>query len=139
MRFCAIALFVGMLVGCGNGTSNPWTPVPVSGKITYEDGSLVQAKSVRLIFLPLAPPIDSKTVPRQGIGGLNTADGTFGSPTTYKPNDGVIPGKFKLVISATDGERALSKKVPKEYASGATTPIELDTANTPFEIKIKKP
>jgi hypothetical protein len=139
IRFSLIALLVGTLLGCGGQGSNPWSAVPVSGKITYEDGSLIPAKTIRLIFLPQAPPVDSKTVPRQAIGGVNVADGTFGSPTTYKANDGVIAGKFKLIVSATDTDRALSKKVPKEYTAEATTPLELDTANSPFEIKIKKP
>jgi hypothetical protein len=138
MKVLGCILLICTMVGCSR-SSNPWSPVPVSGKITYEDGSLINAKSIRLIFLPQAPPIDSKTVPRQGIGGVNIADGTFGSPTTYKADDGVIPGKFKLVVSATDGERALSKKVPKQYTAEATTPLEFDTANSPFEIKIKKP
>ena len=138
MRICAVALLIVTLVGC-SGTSTPWSPVKVSGKITYDDGSIIPAKSIKLEFRPQAPPINSKEVPRVGVANVNVADGTFDAATTYKAYDGVIPGKCRVVVQATDGPREVSKKVPKEYTAEATTPIEVDTANTPFEIKIKKP
>ena len=67
------------------------------------------------------------------------ADGNFEYATTYRAYDGVIPGKCKVVVSASDGARELSTKVPKAYAAITTTPLEVDTANLPFELKIKKP
>jgi hypothetical protein len=134
----AVGLVLTTLLGCSGG-GNAWSPVPVSGKITYEDGSVIPAKSIRLIFVPQTPPKDSKTVPRNGVALVNAADGTFDSATTYKAYDGVIPGKCKVIVNASDGERAASKKVPKGYDAEATTPLEVDTANSPFELKVKKP
>jgi hypothetical protein len=125
------------LTGCGSG--NPWSTVEVSGKITYEDGSVIPAQSIKVFFASQAPPADAKTFPRQGSVGVNTADGSFDKITTYKYGDGLIPGKHKVVVTAYDGGRDLSPKVPKEYTTVATTPLEIDTADVPLEIKIRKP
>ena len=57
------AVSIGVLAGCGSG--NPWDPVQVSGKITYEDGSIIPVGGMKLYFAPQTPPIDSKTFPRR--------------------------------------------------------------------------
>ena len=71
-----VALVSG-LTGCSSG--NPWDTVDVSGKITYEDGSLIPVSSMKLYFAPQTPPVDEKTFPRQGSVGVNAADGSFDS------------------------------------------------------------
>jgi hypothetical protein len=133
----ASALLVATIAGCGSG--NPWDTVAVSGKVAYEDGTVVPAQSIRLFFAPQTPPADSKTYPRQGVADVSPTDGKFDSVTTYKYADGLITGKHKVVVVAFDGGRNLSQKVPKEYTSVATTPLEIDTADSPLEIKISKP
>jgi hypothetical protein len=138
LRTSLLAVLIGALVGCGSG--KPWDLVPVSGKITYEDGSLIPVNSMNLYFASQVPPADPKTFPRQGSVGVNIAEGTFQNPTTYKDQDGLIAGKHKVVVAAYDsGGRDLSPKVPREYASIATTPLEIDTADSPLEIKIRRP
>lgn len=131
-----LPLLIGTCVGCGS--SNPWEPVKVSGKITYEDDSVIPG-GARLYFMPQAPPIDAKTFPRQGIVDINAADGTFDYVTTYKYADGLIPGKHKVVVSAGSRGGGASSAVPKVYASVTTTPLEIDTADAPLHIKIRKP
>jgi hypothetical protein len=134
----SLAIILSVLGGCGSG--KPWDLVTVNGKVTYEDGSLIPVSSMKLYFASQAPPADAKTFPRQGSVGVNVADGTFENVTTYKYADGLIAGKHKVVVAAYDsGSRDLSPKVPREYASAATTPLEIDTANLPIEIKIRKP
>jgi hypothetical protein len=131
------AAILATAAGCGSG--RPWDTVAVSGKITYDDGSVIPVQSLRLYFAPQTPPVDAKTFPRQGSVGVNPADGRFDRVTTYKDGDGLIPGKHKVVVAAYDGGRDLSPKVPREYTTAATTPLEIDTANLPLEIKIRKP
>jgi hypothetical protein len=132
-----VALIVA-LTGCGSG--NPWSTVDVSGKITYQDGTAIPAQSIKLYFASQVPPVDAKTFPRQGSVGVNPADGSFEKVTTYKYGDGLIPGKHKVVVVAYDsGGRDLSPAIPKEYTTVATTPLEIDTADLPLEIKIHKP
>jgi hypothetical protein len=132
-----ITALIGAFSGCGSG--NPWSTVDVSGKITYEDGSVIPAQSIKLYFASQTPPADAKTFPKQGSVGVNAADGSFDKITTYKYGDGLIPGKHKVVVAAFDGGRDLSPKVPREYTAVATTPLEIDTADAPLELKIRKP
>jgi hypothetical protein len=97
---------------------------------------------MKLIFEPQVPPLDAKTYPRKGIADVN-ADGTFDKVTTFKYGDGLIPGKQKVTVLASEGSvrgtDVVSKKVPTEYASGTTTPLMVDTADLPLHIKIRKP
>jgi hypothetical protein len=129
---------LGLLSGCGSG--KPWDLVKVNGKVTYEDGSPIPVASMKLYFASQQPPADAKTFPRQGSVGVNVADGTFDNVTTYKYADGLIAGRHKVVVAAYDADsRDLSPKVPGEYATASTTPIEIDTANVPLQIRIRKP
>jgi hypothetical protein len=133
----AAAVAIALAGGCGSDT--PWSPVDVTGKVTYEDGSVIPVQSMKLYFAPQTPPKDTKTFPRQGSVGVNVADGSFADVTTYQYGDGLIPGKHKVIVVAYDGGRDLSPKVPRIYSSVTTTPLEIDTANLPIEIKIRKP
>jgi hypothetical protein len=138
VREISLAILLGALAGCGSG--KPWELVEVSGKVSYEDGSVIPINSMMLYFASQQPPADAKTFPRQGSVSVNIADGTFNNVTTYKYGDGLIAGKHKVVVAAYDiGGRDLSPKVPGEYATASTTPLEIDTANLPLEIRIRKP
>jgi hypothetical protein len=138
VRNVTLALAVAVVAGCGSG--NPWDLVKVTGKVTYDDGTIIPVGSMKLYFVPQTPPIDSKTSPRQGVAGVNASDGSFDAVTTYKYGDGLIAGKHKVVVAAYEsGARDLSPKVPKQCSMAATTPLEIDTANLPLEIKVPKP
>lgn len=124
-------------IGCGQG--DPWSPVQVTGKVTYEDGTAIPVGGLKLYFVPQTPPIDGKIFPRQGIAVVGS-DGTFDTATTYKYGDGVIPGKHKVaaVAYAQDGRR-LSPDIPAIYTKASSTPLEIDTGDSPLHIKIRKP
>lgn len=131
----AIAALLIATLGCSDAA--PYSVVPVSGTVKYDDGSLIPANQIMLTFDPLAAPVDTKTHPRKGIGYVNVSDGTIEPITTYKYGDGVTQGKHRLLVIATDRNNQLL--VPKEYTSAHTTPLEVDTANLPLEIKVPKP
>ena len=122
-------------VGCGDAT--PYSVVPVTGAVTYEDGSLIPAAQIMLTFDPMAEPIDPKTHPRTAIGYVNVGDGAMQPVTTYKFGDGITAGKHRLLVIATDSNNRLL--VPKEYTSAHTTPLIVDSADAPFQIKVPKP
>jgi hypothetical protein len=124
---------LGVISGCGS--DSPFEYVPIQGKVTYEDGSLIPA-SFELRFQALAPPIGTAH-PRPAMAEVKS-DGTFDEVTSYKYGDGLVPGKHKVVIAyATDATgRSL---VPDEYTTVMTTPLEIDTAEAPLEIKVPKP
>jgi hypothetical protein len=132
----AAAIFCAC-VGCGK--RDPWSPVQIAGKVTYEDGTAIPVSGLKLYFVPQTPPIDGKIFPRQGIVVVGS-DGTFDTATTYKYGDGVIPGKHKVaaVAYAQDGRR-LSPDIPAIYTKASSTPLEIDTADSPLHIKIRKP
>jgi hypothetical protein len=123
---------VVLLTGCG--PQSPFEYVPVSGKVTYEDGSPVTVGKV--FFVPDAPPKDGMH-PRTATADLN-ADGTFASVTSYKPGDGIVPGKHKVAIMFAE-DASGNPLVAKDYTSFATSPLVVDTADAPFDIKVPKP
>lgn len=124
--------FLGLSLG---GCSGPDQPVPVEGKVTL-DGEAVVGATVTFI-------------PANGAGhpavGQTDQAGVF-HLTTYKKNDGAIPGEYKVVVAkmnaieeppsidSGDNDAVLkhyqslkSQKrsflLPKRYADVAITPL----------------
>ncbi|BBO34677.1 hypothetical protein [Lacipirellula parvula] len=139
---CSMSVLGGatlLLLQLGCSGSNPYDLVNVSGKVTYEDGSLIPAKSIMLKFNPEVAAIDTKTHPRKGFALVNVSDGTFEYATTHTHADGLVAGKHKVLIVAYGEEGKSAKVVPPEYLRPDTTPVEIDTENASLEIKVKKP
>ncbi len=136
MRRRALFILVCTFVaGCGSGS--PFKYVKASGKVTYEDGSPIAAHGMELRFSALDAPKLEKAYPRPAVARVNEK-GEFDCVTSYKYGDGLIPGRHKVCIDLGSGPDAKSL-VPKQYTSIATTPLEVDTANAPFDIKVPKP
>ena len=131
-----IFLFL-FLAGCG--PREPFRHASISGKITYEDGSLIPADTLVLTFIPQTAPINPKTYPRPGMAVVDKTTGTFNSATTHKLNDGLVQGKHKVTLAGANGRPLPRSIVPREYSDPAKTPLEVDTANQPFELKVRKP
>jgi hypothetical protein len=138
IRSVLLCLCVAVLsifnVGCGS--RGPFKYVRVSGKVSYEDGSPIPGGCKATFISQDAAPVGN-AYPRQGIANVN-AEGEFESVTSYKYADGLVPGKHKVVIQAAN-ERDGKPVVPKEYANVETTPLVIDTANSPLDIKVPKP
>jgi hypothetical protein len=132
-----LALALGGVTGCH--TESPFSQVQVSGKITYEDGTLISAEQIILKFEPLADRLNSKTYPPAGMSYVNVADGTFDVVTSHKYADGLVQGKHRVLVWATTASGEASDLVPTEYTESARTPLVIDTAETPFEILVRKP
>jgi hypothetical protein len=73
-----------LLAGCGGGRKT----VPVSGVITLEGAPLAGAQ---VTFHPMASD------GRMAIG-ISDSNGRF-SLTTYKPNDGALPGRYRITVA----------------------------------------
>jgi len=130
----ALLSLLVMLQGCG-GSNSPFDYVPVEGKITYEDGTPIEASKLKLVFDSQAPPIGDAH-PRPGSVSVG-ANGEFKDVTSYKYADGLVPGKHKVsILYATDEEG--NSLIPLEYTKGSTTPLVVDTNDSPFEIKVPK-
>jgi hypothetical protein len=118
------------VIGCG--ASEPFRLIPVKGKVTYQDGSLIRAARIEVMFLPEAKPIDAKTHPRPGRAEVNPADGTFSEATSHKYGDGLVAGKHKVKVIVYD-----KHEVPTELQ---VTPSEIEVSpeNTEFDFRVKK-
>jgi hypothetical protein len=130
--------FLGLALSCvGCGDGNPFDYVPVSGRLTYEDGTPIPANGIRLGFAVqgVSPKNGAYPLPAEAVVG---PDGRFASCTSYKPGDGLMPGKHKVAIYyATDAKGKLL--IPKPYSHAATTPLVIDAADAPLEIKVPRP
>ena len=127
-----VALLGVVLIGCGGrGTT------PVRGVVTLE-GTPVAGATV--LFMP-----DGQGGGRPA-SGFTSSDGTF-RLTTYKPDDGALPGEYRVLIQKTEApkdpraaersalERAKAKiegkalqqrrkpTLPEAYAKFDTTPL----------------
>jgi len=133
-----VCLGILALAGCGASTG-PFDYVRVAGKVTYEDGTLIPSAGIRIFFLSQTPPKDPKTHPRPGQADALVADGTFETVTTYKYADGVVLGRHKVVVISLDAQQRRTDDVPLEYTNPRSTPLEVDTADAPFHLKVRKP
>jgi hypothetical protein len=140
IAFSSLACVV-FVSGCGSG--DPYSYVPASGKITYEDGTPIQAPQVSLTFIAIDPPTsgDEKIHARPGNVSPDPKTGEFADITTHKPFDGLLPGKHKVIVNPRDEMgRPLQGVVPPEYSDVNKTPIVVDTTKPEtFQIKVKKP
>lgn len=59
--------------------------------------------------------------------------------TTHKANDGLVQGKHTVMLAGVNGEMLPASLVPPEYGDFSKTPLEVDTANQPFHLTIRKP
>jgi hypothetical protein len=131
---CLLLAMCTVALGCGSG--GPFDYVEVSGTITYDDGTPIPG-GCRLVFTAQDVAAVGNAHPRPGMAKTN-AEGVFDCVTSYKHCDGLIPGKHKVTVQST-AERDGEPVVPKEYASALTTPLVVDTADAPFQIKVPKP
>jgi hypothetical protein len=132
-----LSLWTLYLSGCG--ARDPFEYVKVSGKVTYEDGMLIPLDGMFLNFYSQTPPVDAKTYPRIGTTLVQKSDGTFSSVTSHRAGDGLIRGKHKVTVTSSTQAPLPSSMVPVEYADPEKTPLEVDTAQQPFVLKVRKP
>jgi hypothetical protein len=131
-----VAAYLLMSTGCSR---DPYAYAKVSGKITYDDGTLIPASQIIITFVPQTNPKDAKTYPPRGIAQVNVADGTFDSVASHRYNDGIVRGRHKVTVVALDQARMPAKTVLPEYGDPTQSPLTVDTANSPFDLKIRKP
>jgi hypothetical protein len=136
--FYLSCLIVGLLLsGCGQ-KADPFSYVRVSGKVCYEDGTPLPVE-VRVTFYPQGGSIDSKTHPRPGRTTTDKTTGALGVVTSNRYNDGLVPGRHKVTLLTPQNQLLPAKIAAPEYGSPDKTPLEVDTAKLPFEIKVRKP
>ncbi len=135
-----IALPILLLLGSvGCDSENPFSQVQVSGTLTYDDGTLIPAEMILLKFEPLAESLDAKTFPPAGMSYVDVEDGTFDVVTSHKYADGLVRGKHRVLVAATNAAGQVTDLVPPEYVDSSRTPLVVDTKGTPFKLLVRKP
>jgi len=141
LRNALLLCLAASLSGCGGA---PFDIVPVSGKVAYQDGSLIQADRIVVTFVPQGVPAAGRDAAASATGDVNVADGTFSGLTTQKHHDGAIVGRHKVLVQALKtgpaGVGEPTAAVPARYAKAATTPLEVEVSsgNRYFELSIDK-
>jgi hypothetical protein len=135
-----VALLLCTWSGCGG---EPFSLVPVAGKVTYTDGSLIPGDQILVRFIPEQTPTSGATVAPAALGEVNPQNGTFEGVTTHKYCDGTVPGTHKVTVVALkngpDGIPVPSKAVPEKYQNVESTPLRWEVvAGKPAELKIEK-
>lgn len=129
-----LPLFLCLLVGCGS--NGPFSYVPVSGSVAYEDGSPLPS-SFKLIFVAQDAAPMKGVAPRPARANVDQ-QGKFDCVTSYKYGDGLIPGKHKVVFQIAPIQNG-KPVIARDYTSSETTPLVIDTADAPLVIKVPKP
>lgn len=131
-----LLICLACILGC-SGSGSPFDYIPASGAVSYQDGSPIPASGLQLVFITQdAKPIGD-AYPRQATASPD-AQGRFDSVTSYKYGDGLVPGKHLVFFNFATGPDG-KLLVPQEYTHPSTSPLIVDTANLPFEIKVPRP
>jgi hypothetical protein len=118
--------------GIGHVAFEPYKAVPVSGKVTFEDGTPIPVGRMTVVFTSLTPPVEKNVTPRPARAEVKVADGAFSEVTTHRLGDGLILGRHTVEAFSYDG-----KGKPVKLAINPTE-IEVSKKSTVFEFKVKK-
>jgi hypothetical protein len=142
------SVMIGALVvfasNAGCGSKVPFDFAPVHGKVTYEDGSLIDADSILVTFNPVLTGEKGKIVPPGGQTNVNVKDGTFSAVSSHRKDDGVAVGRHKVVVVAfkkgPNGAPGPSPAVPPVYRNVSSTPLEVEVVskNQFLDLKVRK-
>jgi uncharacterized protein (TIGR03067 family) len=116
--------------------------VKVSGTVKFKDGSTIplpekgaKARPPIINFTPVGEAVPGQR--RKGAGGMIGGDGHF-DLMTFKPGDGVIPGKYAVSIIAHKiyGDPK-SSLVPEKYTNPKTSGLEFSIERPMSDIVIE--
>ena len=125
--------------GCKRSAQAPM--IAVSGKVTYEDGSLVPANQLELRFRTTQPELfQEKDYPATATARVDTRDGTFREMTTWQHGDGVIAGEYEVEVTRHGNEQDPGGFEAEMYRGDRVWPSKVTVApdKTEFEIAIPK-
>ena len=132
IALCFICIAAFLSTGCGAHTS-------VSGKVSYEDGTLIPAKRIYIQFFPEAANVEQNQFMASGTVDVTT--GAF-ADVTNRNGQGTPVGKCKVMLmSTTENGNSMTDEIPEEYRTLDTTPLTVDIQpkNGPLTITVKKP
>ena len=131
-RLTVLGLFLAVAAGCG-----PSNTSSVQGKVVFKDGTPLTGGMV------LFRPLDEKL--QVSSRGDIQENGTF-ILSTYKENDGAVPGKYQVAITPPPRPKKREKAIGKpiidpRFESYETSGLELEVkrGKNDFKIEVEKP
>jgi len=102
---------------------------PVSGKVTYDDDSLIPGARIQLVFIPLGQVPQGQSAPRPSIADVDVENGGFKSMSTYRQGDGASVGHHRVMVTVLGPDAKLNGAVPAVFSDPATTPLRIEVEN----------
>ncbi len=125
-------LLLCVLFGCGSPGMQQ-----VTGKVTYEDGSVPQGEIKVIRFEPIAGThADGQS---KGASGDLQPDGTY-RLTTIEKNDGAYVGEYKICFTILKTYVGRETLVDPNFTTVTTTPLtaKVTTGTNQFDFTISK-
>jgi hypothetical protein len=135
----ALLLLLAVMAGCNR---ERFSFVPVTGKITYTDNTLIQAEKIKVRLVALNPAQDGKDFAPAATGEVNPNDGTFAGVTSVKPLDGVVPGRYRVMVMALARNEKPNGAVPAKYLSATQSPLLIEVTREKHDfpqLQVEKP
>jgi hypothetical protein len=123
---CFLLLVPVCLLMTGCGRSGPEV-VPVEGKVTYGGG--IWPRAGMLYFTPVEPAVG---FPNRPAWAEFAADGSFRA-TSFKPGDGLVPGRYQVAVECWDAPPAMGSKTP---ARSCVLPKYRSPTTSGFEVSV---
>jgi hypothetical protein len=100
MTICGLTACVGLMAitACGGCSSDKLVTIPVSGRVTFGGGACPTEGTI--VFSPVA--VEKGLTRRPGTARFQQ-DGAF-TVTSFREGDGLIPGRYRPIISCWKGE-----------------------------------
>ncbi len=143
-RLCWLGGWGAVLVILGGCGGEPFALVPVTGKVTYDDGSLIPGDRVVVCFVPVERQTHGKDVFSGSQGQLDMKTGEIVGVTTHKYADGAMVGHYKVTVAAVkdgrNGIQVFTAAVPDQYQQPQTTPLVCEVVRgRPVVLTVAKP
>jgi hypothetical protein len=131
LRLIVVTLTVMALSALGGCTKSGPKLVKVAGTVKFKDGNLIpipdkdKAPAPMINFKPVGEAAIGQL--HKGAGGTIDANGHF-ELATFKPGDGVGPGKYQVTITAYSSNTRDPKSllIPAKYLKTEESGIEFD-------------
>lgn len=124
--FPCLLLVLPALAGCA---PTPFALGQVTGKVTYEDGTVIPCDRLVVTFHPVERAQVGKDVASFAQAEMNAKTGEILFVTTFKARDGAPLGRHKVTVLALKMNNyggASNGNVGKEFESPANTPLECE-------------
>ena len=137
----AASVAVSALLGSYlTGSAEPFRYRPVSGQVTYADGTILPAEGLQIVFYPQNVATDVRNRARAGRAVVDGRTGMFSSVTSRKAKDGLLRGRHKVTLHLPEAaSEQLGQVFDPEYSDVSRTPLSIDVTTVPIVISIEKP